>query len=1244
MAALNEKQPLKGLWAARIDRPEPTPLNGAGSETKRSIMDDVTNCSSPCDRTTTDRFKPARFAAELSLPPADESLLIEARAAVRQEFRKSSKWKRLRCRKVSVIAEQTRGTVYAVHVGSSVDFDWTWEGATAFRPQALEVYGETDVDLADFEDTPVEDVSLWSGEILEVDERGGCLFIKLNNPEFPPTVGSFFVRSFEFLNVLDAIYHEPRFEAIRSDLPSRLAAATGNIYPQITPKSSVGLPQLREWWNHAWSILWGPPGTGKTYTTGQQVARILADDSERVLVVSTTNRATDAVALSIGKAASSICPRALDAGEIRRIGKGASYRGFAEAGLEAMLQGTESEVLSQIDTLAQQLRLFDSWDDKALTRKQIAELRSRVGDQSKRTFVDSAVRVVVATVFKAMNFLDQESVRRMLEQGEAPFTTVFIDEAGLISRAAVAALSLLASRRVVLVGDSKQLAPISGMSRLLSTRQLTWLAESGLSHLEEIQNTAAAVHVLHEQRRMHPDVCKVVSEYQYAAALTTAPEVTNRESKLPSLFRDASRAIWYVLDEDAATLATLRAERGPGNKSWVRSITPDILEKLFLDRSMRQARGLFISPYKAQVQAIGKWLTAAGITGWEASTVHSQQGSEADVVVFDTVNAGNCNWPFDEWKRLVNVALSRAREAVVVLASRSEMEEPFLRPLLSSLSPCTLEFSGGRVHWTVVDAVCSTRRPSVPAVNGNSLGGQIAKRKAMRPVLSQEQQRLSNLELDGKPRLVRGVAGSGKTLVLSNWLAKTVRRTASSKDRRIWAVYANRSLHKLLRTSIESAWASDAAGAPFPWDCVSLLHVRDVLAELLPSVSLSLDAFEFDYDRAAAEFLERHQSAAVLPRCNALFIDEAQDMGPSTLKLLLSLVQQSDASDHNSRSAHIFFDNAQNIYGRGTPKWSEFGLDMRGRSTIMKESFRSTTPITELAVNVLHRLSPIGEYQDLKELLSLGLIERTERKGEQWLKVRFNQVEGPKPVFRSFGSRQTELQTIARDLKRLIVDESVSPADICLIYNGRTTVEQLQLHLAPAMAEVGVELSVQKNRSFERQPNTLLVTTSHSFKGYDAEVVMIPCADQYTTQENEVLAANLYVAMTRARSLLAIYATTGGNTAAQQLISSIEDCVSTLRDPPVIEKDESPQDDLYDILEQIGHQHRKWLISLWNAFQIVQEPIFGSDGQVVAEPLFWFARDGKRFACVLQGHLASIDKAILQAHGITLCIPGGPLE
>jgi superfamily I DNA/RNA helicase len=321
-----------------------------------------------------------------------------------------------------------------------------------------------------------------------------------------------------------------------------------------------------------------------------------------------------------------------------------------------------------------------------------------------------------------------------------------------------------------------------------------------------------------------------------------------------------------------------------------------------------------------------------------------------------------------------------------------------------------------------------------------------------------------------------------------------------------------------------------------------------------------MDDFEFEYDRAAEEFLNRQDETTLAPRCQALFIDEAQDMGPNTLRLLLSLVEQTNKDDCNSRSAHIFFDNAQNIYGRKLPKWSDFGLDMRGRSTIMRESFRSTLPITELAVNLLHRLAPEANLQDHKELMSLGLLKWTSRKGEEWLRVKFNQVDGPKPYFQCHDDRDAEIAPLGEHLETLITKDGVSPADICLIYNGKSTVSLLEDKLAPQLRKLDVELSVQTSRAFERQANTLLVTTSHSYKGYESEVVLIPCADQFTTQDGQILAANLYVAMTRARAILGIYSTRSSEAAASRLNTELERCNSLLRSPPVIDSSDDMEE------------------------------------------------------------------------------------
>jgi hypothetical protein len=632
----------------------------------------------------------------------------------------------------------------------------------------------------------------------------------------------------------------------------------------------------------------------------------------------------------------------------------------------------------------------------------------------------------------------------------------------------------------------------------------------------------------------------------------------------------------------------------------VRTATPKILKKLFTDSTLRSAKGLFISPFKAQAKDIHSFFASNGLHSWMASTVHSQQGSEADIVIFDSVNAGSYGWAYDEWKRLVNVALSRSREAVIVLASRAEMEEPYLRPLLNQLSPRIAKKRGAQLTWEEVPVKAIYRLPAVAEPESPYLlGNQIAKRKELRPVLSNEQERLCGLELDGKPRLVRGVAGSGKTVVLAHWLMQTIQRLSDEPNVRIWAVFANRSLQSLIGESIASAWESVSNSKAFPWDRVELHHILEILEVLLPEAGLSADAYQFDYDRAAEDYLAR----------------KPQDLGPNTLKLLASIVRRADISDENSRSINIFYNNAQNIYGRSTPKWSELGLDMRGRSTVMKESFRSTRPITEFALNVLYRLQPPDANPDHKELVARGLIERSTRHGADWWNVRFNQVEGPKPEFYRYNSLQQEFEAIGDYCRELIVSQGVQPSDICLIYNGSNIPHWLEKSMMPRLQGLGVELSVQTNKPYERSSNMLLATTSHSFKGYDSEVVIIAGVDQFKAQTTGILSNNLYVAMTRARSVLTLFSQSMNDSNAKKLYSVIEDCLGHLEEAPAVESEISPQDDIVEILDLIGSEHRRWLIELWSKVKVSQEPLMTKTGEVIAEPMFNFRIGKQSYAC-----------------------------
>lgn len=335
---------------------------------------------------------------------------------------------------------------------------------------------------------------------------------------------------------------------------------------------------------------------------------------------------------------------------------------------------------------------------------------------------------------------------------------------------------------------------------------------------------------------------------------------------------------------------------------------------------------------------------------------------------------------------------------------------------------------------------------------------------------------------------------------------------------------------------------------PFPWQHVKLIHIRDLLKEILTEVGLESTRFEFDYNRAASEFLDRVTSDRIEHRCDAMFIDEAQDMGPDTLRLLFSLVRQTDANDPNSRSAHVFYDDAQNIYGQQRPTWSDFGLNVRGRATVMRESFRSTRPIMELAVNVSHQLDDGSLSPESKDLVADGLLVELTRDGRPWLEIKYNETGGQKPFFELCSTDEEQFERISKHLIHLITAEEVEPYDICILYNGKEFADALLAFLAPVLRTLPleVELSHQTSQTFQRRGNTILLTTPHSFKGFEAEVILIAGAERFVWQGGQILTHSLYVAMTRARSILGIYATSGPSTASKRIAMVIGDCVCRL--------------------------------------------------------------------------------------------------
>ncbi len=69
-------------------------------------------------------------------------------------------------------------------------------------------------------------------------------------------------------------------------------------------------------------------------------------------------------------------------------------------------------------------------EDKALIRSQIKCIQREMRDASVNNFLDSKVRVVITTAFKATTLLKRPEIKADIEAGFTPFTTILIDEAG----------------------------------------------------------------------------------------------------------------------------------------------------------------------------------------------------------------------------------------------------------------------------------------------------------------------------------------------------------------------------------------------------------------------------------------------------------------------------------------------------------------------------------------------------------------------------------------------------------------------------------------------------------------------------------------------------------------------------------------------------------------------------------------------------------------------------------------------
>jgi DNA replication ATP-dependent helicase Dna2 len=241
---------------------------------------------------------------------------------------------------------------------------------------------------------------------------------------------------------------------------------------------------------------------------------------------------------------------------------------------------------------------------------------------------------------------------------EQSFDVALVDEAGQLTEpATLAAVSL--AEKSVLVGDHQQLPPVVQAADDDGDGAAAPLQTSLFERLIETHPEAGVM--LDRQYRMSQRIQAFASQEFYDGQLRPATgEVAGQRvddlagveiDALPSTLRDS---VAFV-DPDGQA-------RGNTNPAEADAVVDTV--QSYIDAGVPPAAIGVIAPYRAQVAEINK-SAPAGVT---VDTVDRFQGSSKAVVVVSFVATDSLDGPIFEDYRRINVALTRAKKALVLVA------------------------------------------------------------------------------------------------------------------------------------------------------------------------------------------------------------------------------------------------------------------------------------------------------------------------------------------------------------------------------------------------------------------------------------------------------------------------------------------------------------------------------------------------------------------------------------------------
>jgi hypothetical protein len=358
-------------------------------------------------------------------------------------------------------------------------------------------------------------------------------------------------------------------------------------------------------------------------------------------------------------------------------------------------------------------------------------------------------------------------------------------------------------------------------------------------------------------------------------------------------------------------------------------------------------------------------------------------------------------------------------------------------------------------------------------------------------VMDLQQEQLARSLGEGH-RVIHGVAGSGKTLILG-YRAEQLAQAASSSKPILILCYNEPLAVKLEAVMAAKGLADRVLVRNFHRWC------RQQLVAFGQTVPHGMGMFDHMVENVISG-VERGQIPG--GQYQAILVDEGHDFQPAWLKLVTQMV------DPNTNCLLLLYDDAQSIYERGRTRQFSFksvGIQAQGRTTILKINYRNSKQI-------LHTASQIAA-----EFL------RAEDKDDDGV-PRVHPIscgkDGRAPLIIRLPSLRDEAMTAA-DLLSNAHRQGHSWGEMAIICRRHAEIEEC----AAALQRRRLPHQVRKSSgSFDPTADTIKLMTMHVSKGLEFPVVaLVGVGDMPGAKQDESEEARLfYVAATRATQELYI--------------------------------------------------------------------------------------------------------------------------